>query len=96
VPRRRLFADGRAAADEAGERTLQSQIAAARRQVMELEMDVEREKRFYPPAELWEDDIASLMQRARAAGIADLQPTPSAWRPSCSREGGHRRWSCGA
>jgi hypothetical protein len=71
-----LLADGRAAADEKGDPALQSQIAAARQQVMKLEMDVEREKRFYPPAEMWQDDIASLMERARAAGIADLQPTP--------------------
>ena len=45
-----IHAAGPAAADEAGERALQAQIEAARRQVMELEMAVEREKRSYPPA----------------------------------------------
>jgi len=79
---------GRAAADEAGERALQAQIEAARRQVMELEFAVEREKRSYPPAEMWEDDITSVMKRARAAGISDLRPAPVTTAPILLEGGG--------
>ena len=68
---------GHAAADEAGERALRARIEATLRQVMELEIAVEHEKRLYPPAEMWDEDVASLTARARAAGIADLRPTPA-------------------
>ena len=71
-----LQASGRAAADEAAERALQARIDAALRQLMERERAIETAKRLYPPAEMWEDDVANLIKRARSAGIADLRPTP--------------------
>jgi hypothetical protein len=76
-----VLACARAAADEAGERALHAQIDAARRHVREVEVAVELEKRFYPPAETWDEDVATLMQRARAAGLADVRVTPGSAAP---------------
>jgi hypothetical protein len=65
-----------ATGDERSERALQAEIDAARRQVMDLELALEREKRLIPTADMWEDDVANLMGRARAAGLNDVGPSP--------------------